>query len=77
MKACIRITTAHGAADGIVALLERKMDKVVVAYGVVGSDSAVALAEVRDYPALTELLREVNRLDGVFATEVLPEVEAW
>lgn len=77
MKACIRITTAHGAADGVVALLERKMEDIVVAHSVVGTDTAVAVAEVRDYSALTGLLREVNRLEGVFATEVLPEVEAW
>lgn len=74
MRACILVHTQPGKSQDVVKYI-RKLENVTVAYAVFGRTDVVARAEVRNYDALQTLLDETNRVEGVVATETLPELE--
>lgn len=52
----------------------RKLEGITQAYPVFGRADVVARAEIRNTAALQTVLDEVNKIEGVTATETLPEV---
>lgn len=53
----------------------RKLEGVNVAFPAFGRADVVARTDVRNYDGLMALLDETNRIEGVIATETLPEAE--
>lgn len=74
MRACILIRTKPGTTEDVVRYT-KKLEGVTHAFGTFGRFDCAVRAEVRHAAALGNLLDQVNRVEGVLATETLPELE--
>lgn len=74
MKACMLVKTEVGREEDVAARLS-KTSGIQDAWTVFGDHEVVALLEVDDLEELDQAVSEAATVEGIMATETLPQME--